>query len=141
MFIKQLLGLTLPPKNVIATTRKPSEELNGLLSGNNNLHIVTYDASNFDSYPSFVSQIEQVVSGEGLDLLINNAGIYVKGALDGLTPQDLLKNIEVNSVAPIILTRDLLPLLKVSLVLFFNCIQRFIVLSLLLKKRKRQWSM
>ncbi|CAG2178256.1 unnamed protein product [Oppiella nova] len=38
----------------------------------------------------------------------------VPGSIDSVTAEDMLKNFEVNSVAPLMLTKALLPLLKVS---------------------------
>lgn len=113
-FVAHLLAQTPAPKNVIATTRQPSEELNKLKSTNSNLHIVTYDATNYESYPEFVDQVSKIVGDEGIDLLINNAGIYVSGNLETVEAKDVLRNIEVNAVAPLELTRALLSLLKVS---------------------------
>lgn len=113
-YVTYLLAQSPAPKNVIATTRKPSEELNKLKSANSNLHIVTYDATNYKSYPDFVEQVSKIVGPDGIDLLINNAGIYVSGNLETVKAEDVLRNIEVNAVAPLELTRALLPLLKVS---------------------------
>lgn len=113
-FVAHLLAQTPAPKNVIATTRQPSEELNKLKSTNSNLHILTYDATNYNSYPDFVDQVSKIVGPDGIDLLINNAGIYVSGNLETVKAQDVLRNIEVNAVAPLELTRALLSLLKVS---------------------------
>ena len=107
--------LALKPKNLIATTRLPSVVLDQLKSANANLHVLPYDATDFDSYASFVAQVQQIVgSDEGLDLLVNNAGIYIRDNLDTVTPKNILANIETNSVAPLMLTKELLPLLKVS---------------------------
>ena len=38
--------------------------------------------------------------------------MYLKGTVDTVTPADMLKNIEINAIAPLELTRQLLPLLK-----------------------------
>ena len=113
-FVRQLLKQNPAPKNLIATTRKSSDELNNLKSGHTNLHVLNYDATNYDSYDAFVKQVSQIVADDGLDLLINNAGIYVRGGLDNLTPQGVLTNLDVNAVAPLVLTKALLPLLKVN---------------------------
>ena len=113
-FVRQLISLNPAPKNVIATTRAASNELNELKSKHGNLHVLTYDATNYDSYPRFVEEVSKIVAGDGVDLLVNNAGIYIRDSLDTVNPKDLLTNIEVNAVAPLALTKALLPLLKVS---------------------------
>lgn len=113
-FVTYLLAQSPAPKNVIATTRQPSEKLNKLKSTNVNLHVVTYDATDYKSIPELVDQISKIVGPDGINLMINNAGIYVSGNLETVQAQDVLRNIEVNAVAPLELTRALLPLLKVS---------------------------
>ena len=123
-FVKQLLALNPTPKNIIATTRKDNDDLNNLKSSHNNLHILNYDATAYDSCDKFTDQVKTIVGDDGLDLLINNAGMYVKADLNTFTPQGILQNVEINAVAPLFLTRSLLPLLKVnyklSLKLFIN---------------------
>jgi short-subunit dehydrogenase len=49
-----------------------------------------------------------------LDILINNAGLVPSGLLDDLSDADLEQTAATNIVAPIALTRDLLPLLRRS---------------------------
>jgi short-subunit dehydrogenase len=50
----------------------------------------------------------------GVDILINNAGIVASGLLSGLKDEDLVRIMLTNVAAPIALTRDLVPLLKLS---------------------------
>jgi short-subunit dehydrogenase len=50
----------------------------------------------------------------GVDILINNAGIVTSGLLSGLKDEDLARIVLTNVAAPIALTRDLVPLLKLS---------------------------
>lgn len=114
-FIKQLLALNPPPKNVIATTRADSSELAKLASKNSLLHVVKYDANAFDTYEQFSKQIYEIVGEDGLDLLVNNAGIYVRGSLETITHEGMINNFQVNAVAPLMLTKALLPSLKVFL--------------------------
>ncbi|CAG2180066.1 unnamed protein product, partial [Oppiella nova] len=80
----------------------------------NRLHVLQLEGTNYNSFPEFVKQVEAIVGDQGIDTLINNAGIAIKKLLDGVTAEDMLKNFEVNSVAPLMLTKALLPLLKVS---------------------------
>ncbi|CAG2178921.1 unnamed protein product [Oppiella nova] len=72
------------------------------------------EGTNYNSFPEFVKQVEAIVGDQGIDTLINNAGIAIKKLLDSVTAEDMLKNFEVNSVAPLMLTKALLPLLKIS---------------------------
>lgn len=50
------------------------------------------------------------IQANGLDVLINNAGIYAKDE----TEASFLKSFQVNSVAPFLMTKALLPFLKKS---------------------------
>lgn len=50
----------------------------------------------------------------GLDVLINNAGIVRAGRLERATEDEIRAMIEVNLLAPILLTREALPLLRAS---------------------------
>ena len=74
-FIKQLLASNPTHKNVIATTRSPSDQLNQLVSANPNLHVIIFDVIDYSSHQNFVEQVHKIVGDQGVDLLINNAGI------------------------------------------------------------------
>lgn len=51
-------------------------------------------------------------SGNGLDILVNNAGCISNASLAESSDTDVTRMIDTNLTAPILLTRDLLPLLK-----------------------------
>lgn len=62
--------------------------------------------SKLSSFDAIVSQISTVLDGQGLNLLINNAGVATKFTKLGLVKEDqLLENLTVNTVAPIMLTK------------------------------------
>jgi NAD(P)-dependent dehydrogenase (short-subunit alcohol dehydrogenase family) len=50
--------------------------------------------------------------GERIDLLIQNAGMLVADSLDSVEPADVRAQFELNAVAPLFLTRALLPRLR-----------------------------
>jgi NAD(P)-dependent dehydrogenase (short-subunit alcohol dehydrogenase family) len=54
------------------------------------------------------------VGNKGLNLLINNAGIISRDSLPIVTAQHVMDNLETNAVAPLMLTKKLLPLLITS---------------------------
>uniref|UniRef100_K3XCT6 Uncharacterized protein n=1 Tax=Globisporangium ultimum (strain ATCC 200006 / CBS 805.95 / DAOM BR144) TaxID=431595 RepID=K3XCT6_GLOUD len=57
----------------------------------------------------------KALEGEAIDLLINNAGILLSsGTLAATTKDDLLKQFEVNSVGPFLVTRAFIPHLKAA---------------------------
>ncbi|KAI2653567.1 Aspartate aminotransferase, mitochondrial [Labeo rohita] len=65
-----------------------------------------------ESIESAASEVEQLVQKEGLNCLINNAGINVVANLETVTADKMLENFHTNSVAPLMITKAVLPLLK-----------------------------
>jgi hypothetical protein len=113
-FVRQLLAATPPPKHLIATSRQTSNpELDQLRAKNSALHVLTLEVKNYESFAEFAKQVEQIVGTDGVDTLINNAGILINKDLQSVTADDMIQNFEVNTVSPLILTKALLPLLKV----------------------------
>jgi len=115
-FIRQLVALKPAPRHVLATCRQPDDakELNEIAKANSNVSVVQLDVTDYDSYPTVAARIQEIVGEDGLDLLVNNAGIYVKDDFESVSPDKLIKNFTVNSVTPIALTKALLPLLQAS---------------------------
>ncbi|MGA8135663.1 MAG: SDR family oxidoreductase [Pseudomonas gingeri] len=85
---------------VIATMRTPREDL---LPRSEHLRVLALDVTDPQS-------IQQVVEAAGpIDVLVNNAGIGMFGALEG-TPMDAVRDIfETNTFGTIALTQALLP--------------------------------
>lgn len=50
----------------------------------------------------------------GLDILVNNAGVVAAGGLESLSEEDISQQLQINLVAPILLTRAALPWLRQS---------------------------
>lgn len=50
----------------------------------------------------------------GLDILVNNAGCLAAGRLERMSVEDIRRQIDVDLIAPILLTRDAIPLLRRS---------------------------
>lgn len=75
--------------------------------------ILELDVTQIESYPAFVKRVNEVVGDAGLNLLINNAGYLPRNMLwDQVTPEDMRRAFEVNCVAPVFLTKALLPLVQ-----------------------------
>ena len=97
---------------VIATCRQPSEasELRDLQGGQGELDIRELDVAESDSVCDFVDHL----GNTPIDIFINNAGIYGQrdaslGRVDGQAWQQAFL---VNTIAPLLLTQKLLPVLK-----------------------------
>jgi NAD(P)-dependent dehydrogenase (short-subunit alcohol dehydrogenase family) len=72
--------------------------------------LVSFDCTDEES----IAQAAQELKGVPIDLLINNAGIYMDGGLETTTKGMLLRQFEVNTVGPFLVTRALLPNLKLA---------------------------
>uniref|UniRef100_K3W8S0 Uncharacterized protein n=1 Tax=Globisporangium ultimum (strain ATCC 200006 / CBS 805.95 / DAOM BR144) TaxID=431595 RepID=K3W8S0_GLOUD len=59
-----------------------------------------------------ITKAAKHLASESIDLLINNAGIGIDGDLVTTMKSDMLKQFEVNSVGPFLVTRAFLPHLK-----------------------------
>lgn len=115
--VKMLLSGRNTPDHIIATCRKPAEakDLQELARANSNIHILQHDVTNFANYEKLREEVTKIVGPEGLNVLINNAGIYGKSLKIGyLKPDSMIETYTVNTVAPVILTKELLPLLRLA---------------------------
>lgn len=52
-----------------------------------------------------MKQIDEIVKDEGLNVIFNNAGIFPNKDKSHSTRDDLMTTFEINSVAPVMLTR------------------------------------
>lgn len=100
--------------SVIATCRKPGEaedlhELKNLQEGT--LVVERLDVTEADQLHSTVETVESQF--EGLDLLINNAGVYGDDSdFESLLPEDLRRTFDVNCVGSFRVTQAFLDLLR-----------------------------
>ena len=94
--------------------RFPSEHRLALLALNPHTEFLTLDITQIDSIENVVTQLHQ--SERKLDLLINNAGILIDQNESILTvdPVKLQNTFTTNTIAPILLTRALVPFLEQS---------------------------
>lgn len=111
--VRSFLELSSPPKHLIATCRNPDDAvaLQSLAKEHKNITVLKLDCSNVedDKVASFVSQVEEVLQGEGLNLLINNAGKLIREPVTAETLSDVFT---VNAFAPLLITKALIPLLR-----------------------------
>ncbi|XP_017852689.1 C-factor isoform X2 [Drosophila busckii] len=113
--VKAFMRLPEPPQHLFTTCRNVEQatELTELAKQHPNIHILQIDLKNYDGYEQLVEQISATTKDAGLNLLFNNAGISPKSVRLGATKlQDLQHTLETNTVAPIMLAKACLPLLK-----------------------------
>ncbi|XP_035520859.1 C-factor [Morone saxatilis] len=102
------------PGKIIATTREPAraQKLQELAQKHPNIHIVTLDVVNQASIEGSVEEVGQLLQQQGLNCLINNAGINVVADFHTVTAEMMIENFHTNAVAPLMITKAFLPLLK-----------------------------
>ncbi|XP_071753967.1 C-signal [Centroberyx gerrardi] len=102
------------PGKIIATTRNPAsaQKLQELAETHSNIHIITLDVVSQQSIEKAAEEVGQLVQDEGLNCLINNAGINVVANFQTVTAEMMIENFHTNSVAPLMVTKAFLPLLQ-----------------------------
>ena len=97
---------------LISLPNSGQEELTKFIQENSsvNVHHIELDLSN----PNSLSNIRNYIDKNRLNIkyLINNAGVLSRGSFDSLTPDFITKQIEVNVLAPTMLTHLLIDDLK-----------------------------
>jgi len=101
--------------NIIATCRKPDTcgALTDISKQNKNVHVLPLDVTDYASFPSLVENVNGLLSDKGLNILINNAGVSPKSTrINMVTEKQMVETFTCNVVAPLLLTKALLPQLK-----------------------------
>jgi len=89
---------------------RKAEEKFRVDTGNQNIHFHYCDLASFESIIDFTAEFRK--SNQVLDILINNAGIWDPEKIS--TEDGIESHLAVNYLAPFLMTRQLLPLLKNS---------------------------
>ena len=75
--------------------------------------MVELDVNNIESFDQVVSEVDRKLEGRGLDLLFNNAGtLDTSSSLDAVTAEIMINVYKTNAVAPLMLSKAFLPLLR-----------------------------
>jgi len=112
--VKEIVS-TLKPQYLFATFRNVAQakELEEFAKSNSCVHLIQMDIRDYAKYDDIVSSVDTITKGVGLNLLINNAGISSKYArLSSTKKEALMDSFEINTVAPIMLTKAFLHLLQ-----------------------------
>ena len=112
------LHLATRGHRVIATGRKPAElaklraeasaEL-ATLGGTGSLETLLLDVTSLASIAAAAQEIEQLTSGRGLDVLVNNAGFGVLGPTSEISDAEMRRQYETNVFGLMNVTRAFLP--------------------------------
>mgnify|MGYP005812392829 CR=1 FL=1 len=79
-------------------------------AGSERLVPLTLDVTDADHLAAAAARVE--AAGEGLDGLVNNAGVAIPAPLETIPIEDLRRQIEVNLIAQVAVTQALLPELR-----------------------------
>ncbi|KAF7699100.1 C-factor [Silurus meridionalis] len=114
--VKRLVTGGCFPGKIIATARNPDEakELQSMSKDHPNIHIIKLDVVSEESIKKAAVEVEQIVQKDGLNCLINNAGINIIANFETVTAEKMLENFHTNSVGPLMITKAMLPMLKLA---------------------------
>ncbi|XP_026166804.1 C-factor-like isoform X2 [Mastacembelus armatus] len=112
--VETLASGAFSPGKIIATARNPAaaQKLQEVAQKYPNIHIITLDVVSQESIDKAVEAVAQLVKEDGLNCLINNAGVNVVADFHNVTPDMMIENYHTNTVAPVMITKAFLPLLK-----------------------------
>ncbi|CAI2353187.1 unnamed protein product [Caenorhabditis sp. 36 PRJEB53466] len=99
-------------RHIIATARDVDKatELNAIKDSR--LHVLPLAVTCDKSIDTFVSKVTEIVGSDGLNLLVNNAGIAVKyGSKTEPSRAALTEQLDVNTVSVVLLSQKFIPLL------------------------------
>ncbi|XP_078469277.1 C-signal-like [Lampetra fluviatilis] len=122
--VRQLLLLPLPQgaadpgPRVLATCRDPdgagAQALRELASAHPQLTMLQLEVTSQESVAALALAVEKALAGEGLNVLINNAGVELMAPLGSVKAEDMTRNYNVDVVAPLMITQALLPQLRIA---------------------------
>lgn len=113
--IKHLIQRPGSLKFVFGTYRNPdtAQELKELVSKSDKVLLYQLDIRQFEEYKGLYEYVSKITAGEGLNVLVNNAGVSSKFTRVNLVKSEqMTENLLTNAVAPLMLSKALLPLLK-----------------------------
>ncbi|XP_063001373.1 C-signal-like [Elgaria multicarinata webbii] len=112
--VRGLAAASPSPELIIATCRYPdkAQELHQLCKQYRNIKILRLDVVSENSINEVVKEVEGIVGPQGLNCLINNAGINVLASLDEVTAETMLTVYKTNTVAQLMVSKAFLPLLR-----------------------------
>src|SRR6185503_19342815 len=91
-------------REVVAVCRERSKELDELSTRVIDKIDVADEAS--------IAKLREALAKDSIDLLVNNAGILRRDSLDGVETDSIRIQLEVNALAPLLVTKALLPCMK-----------------------------
>lgn len=97
---------------VFAGVRRQDDRDTLLAKGGTNINPLLIDVTDERMIADAALQVTHSLGNAGLDGLINNAGIAISGPMEFLSPADLRRQFEVNTIGVTAVTQAFLPLLR-----------------------------
>ena len=97
---------------VFATVRKEDDGLRLTNGASPRLRTILLDVTDPQQIAAAARTVGELVGGDGLHALVNNAGIAAGGLVEYLDPEELRRVFETNTIAPLSVSRHLIPLLR-----------------------------
>ncbi|MHB1863917.1 MAG: SDR family oxidoreductase [Gemmatimonadaceae bacterium] len=95
---------------LVARSAEPLRRMAAELGGH--AFAVPCDVGDAGAVDAALGALREALGDEAPDILVNNAGIFSVQPLEQTSPEDFARALEVNLVAPFLLTRALLPGMK-----------------------------
>ncbi|XP_024136468.1 C-factor [Oryzias melastigma] len=112
--VENLASGEFSPRKIIAAARNVAgaEKLQELAGKYPHIHVLTLDVVSQESIEKCAEEVDLLLQEDGLNCLINNAGINVLADFHSVTAEKMIENFHTNAVAPLMITKAFLPLLK-----------------------------
>ncbi|XP_070538164.1 C-signal-like [Ptychodera flava] len=113
--VKQIVRLSSPPAHIFASCRSPDTayELQQISKDNPSVTVLKIDVEDKSTIENAALQVEQILDGSGLNLLINNAGVlFEEEKIEDVKEETLILTYKVNTVGPVLVTKRFLPLIR-----------------------------
>ncbi|XP_064579001.1 C-signal-like [Zonotrichia leucophrys gambelii] len=114
--VRQLAASPRPPQHIFATCRDPEgprgKALQDLAAQHSSIKLVQLDTVNLPSIQRAMQAVGNHLKDQGLNLLINNAGISSHATLCSLDSQEMLDVFATNVVGTLQVVKEFLPLLE-----------------------------
>ncbi|KAL2300238.1 hypothetical protein Nmel_012206 [Mimus melanotis] len=122
--VRQLAASPRPPQHIFATCRDPKgprgKALQELAAQHSSIKLVQLDTVNLPSIQGAMQAVGYHLKDQGLNLLINNAGISSHATLHSLDSQEMLDVFATNVVGPLQVVKSLQDGPKIGVLLHIN---------------------
>ncbi len=108
------LHLDADGHRVFAGVEHLDDGTTALAGASSRLRRVVLDVTSSDSIREAVAGVEAHVGADGLDGVVNNAGIALAGPLEAIPLDDLRRQLETNVIGQVAVTQAVLPLIRAA---------------------------